>query len=151
MFSCQDVVSTRVAVMILFVLLVATGSASSQTYVRKSNDNVWIDWRFIRGWSVDQVEKTFAPSGEIVHISTPIALRPATNTPKSPPKTPIDPWCDCPEEYRRRIGAFLSSVSETGDRLPSLQVHEKSGLDTRLLEGLKRHDQRIEGFKGMTK
>lgn len=103
----------RPAIVVAIFALLLTGPASSQTFVRKLNDDVWIDWRLINAWSVHDVQRAFAPGGETVHISTPIPqipVVPTTNNPVSPPKTPIDPWCDCPEEYRIQIKKFLPSV-----------------------------------------
>ena len=128
------------AVSLIGVLaLTFMNTATSQTLVRKSNDDVWLDWRLVKNWSVNDVKSVFSPSGKSVHIATPIPSTPTisfTNNPTTLPKTPINPWCDCPEEYRIHIMENLSRVPGVGDQLLWYQSFEKSYIIDQYLKSI---------------
>ena len=112
MFGYPNVILYLAAVALIFSLSY-TAPASGETYVRKLDNDVWVDWRLINSWPVKKVQKTFSPQGEQVHISTPIPSnpnQPGTSLPTQPPKTPIKPWCDCPEEYRLWLEQHLPNL-----------------------------------------
>ena len=126
MSGYRNVILYLVTVALIFSLSY-TAPASDETYVRKLDNDVWIDWRLINSWSVDKVQKIFSPRGERVHISTPIPSNP--NQPLTshtwPPKTPIKPWCDCPEEYKLRLEQRLLNAQDIIDPGDSLNFRKK--------------------------
>lgn len=144
----------RAAIVVAIFALSLAGPASSQTLVRKLNDDVWIDWRLVNAWSVHDVQKVFSPSGEKVHISTPIPpspIAPTTNNPISDPKTPINPWCDCPEEYSIPIVNYLSSVPAMPGQPSWTQPFDKSMIYERFLKAIEQSGARFDATTEFTR
>ena len=51
----------RAILLVGIFALTFMNTATSESLVRKSNNDVWIDWRLIKNWSVNDVQSVFSP------------------------------------------------------------------------------------------